>query len=324
MRSRFTFLLSFCTLAASSTALILVAAACSSSKDSPSSLPLIEGGSGGKKDSGDIPIGEQDAKVADTYIPPGTPGRVYAHTADTLYLFEPVSNDLKMIGKFSCLNGSEQVVDLAVDRTGSVYATTFARFLKVDPITATCTEIKAHGIDEDDYPNALSFVPAGTVDPTKEALVGYAATATGVESTDYVRIDTTSGVMTKIGPLNPTAVGTQYKSSGDLISLIQSQNRTFLTVKILGDAGVAPTDLLAEVDPRTGNLKKIIGDTKQIDIYGLGYWAGKGYGFSDNGKISEIDMNTGAATVVKTLTGDGGAGIPWFGAGVTTEAPITR
>lgn len=320
MRSRFAFLL----FAASSTALTLLAAACSSSKDSPSSLPLIEGGSGGKKDSGDIPIDEQDAEVADTYIPPGTPGRVYAHTADTLYLFEPVGNDLKMIGKFSCLNGAEQVIDLAVDRTGSVYATTFARFLKVDPITATCTEIKAHDVDEDDYPNALSFVPAGTVDPTKEALVGYAPTGSGVESIDYVRIDTSTGLMTKIGVLNPTTVGTQYKSSGDLISLIQNQNRTFLTVKIYGSDAGANTDLLAEVDPKTGNLKKIIGDTKQTDIFGLGYWAGKGYGFSDNGKISEIDMSTGSATVVKTLTGDGGVGIPWYGAGVTTEAPVTR
>ena len=319
MRSRFTFLL----FAASSTALTLAAAACSSSSDSASSLPLIEGGSGGKKDSGDIPS-EQDAEVADTYIPPGTPGRVYAHTADTLYLFEPVSNDLKMIGKFSCLKAGEQVIDLAVDRTGSVYATTFARFLKVDAITATCTEISTHGVDEDDYPNALSFVPAGTVDPTKEALVGYASTSTGVESIDYVRLDTSTGVMTKIGDLNPVGAVTKYKSSGDLISLIQNQNRTFLTVKIFGTDAGANTDLLAEVDPKTGTLKKILGDTKQTDIYGLGYWAGKGYGFSDNGKISEIDMNNGAATVVKTLTGDGGAGIPWYGAGVTTEAPITR
>ena len=320
MRSRLAFLL----FAVSSSALTFLAAACGSSKDSPAALPLIEGGSGGKKDSGD-PVVEQDAEVADTYIPPGTPGRVYAHTTDTLYLFEPVSNDLKEIGKFSCLTGGESVVDLAVDRTGTVYATTFSHFLKVDPITATCTVIKEVGAGDDDYPNALSFVPAGTVDPTKEALVGYAPTGTGVESVDYVRIDTTTGVMTKIGKLNALATGTQYKSSGDLISLIQDSNRTFLTVKVFGGDAAAGTDLLAEVDPKTGNLKKIIGDTKQTDIYGLGYWAGKGYGFSDNGRISEINMTTGAAVVVKTLTTvDGGPAVQWYGAGVTTEAPITR
>jgi len=318
MRSRFAFFL----FAAASSTLVVLAAACSSTKESPAALPLIEGG-GGKKDSSIGP--EEDAEVGDTHIPPGTPGRVYAHTKDTLYLYEPVGGDLKEIGKFSCLdsgNVNDVVIDLAVDRTGTVYATTFGRFLKVDPITASCTEIsKASGTD--DYPNALSFVPAGTVDPTKEALVGYAALGTNIESTDYVRIDTSTGAMTKIGDLN-VATGTQYKSSGDLISLIQDSNRTFLTVKLRGDAGVG-TDLLAEIDPKTGKVMKVIGDTKQTDIFGLGYWAGKGYGFSDNGRISEIDMATGSAIVVKTLTtADGGAGIPWYGAGVTTEAPTRR
>jgi hypothetical protein len=317
MRSRFAFLL----FAASSSTLFVLAAACGSSKDSSSTLPLVEGG--GKKDSGD-PQEEEDAEVADTYIPPGTPGRVYAHTKDTLYLFEPVSGDLKEIGKFSCLDPldtNDVVVDLAVDRTGTVYATTFGRFLKVDPITAACTEIKKVLAGEPSYPNALSFVPAGTVDPTKEALVGYSPVGTSPDSTDYIRIDTATGVITKIGQLNGSP-GTSYKSSGDLISLIQDSNRTFLTVKLLSDASVG-TDLLAEVDPKTGNLKKIIGDTKQTNLYGFGYWAGKGYGFSDNGKISEIDMTTGNGTVVKTLTGDGGSPLPWYGAGVTTEAPIT-
>jgi hypothetical protein len=284
-------------------------------------LPLIEGG--GKKDPEPDP--EQDAEVADTYIPPGTPGRIYGHTADTLYLYEPESADLKTIGKFSCLLQDEAVVDLAVDRTGTVYATTgigAARFLSVDPITAKCTEIRrATGTDEN-YPNALSFVPAGTLDSTKEALVGYAQIGFG-DSTSYVRIDTVTGVQTTIGQLNPPAAGAQYESSGDLISLIQDNKRTFLTVKLLSDAGVAGTDLLAEVDPKTGTLKKIIGDTKQTNIFGLGYWAGKGYGFSDNGKIAQIDMTTGAASVVKTLTSPDGGGIPWYGAGVTTEAPVT-
>ena len=317
MRSRFAFFL----FAASSSSLFVLAAACGSTKETPAALPLIEGG-GGKKDSSVGP--EEDAEVGDTYIPPGTPGRVYAHTKDTLYLYEPVGGVLKEIGKFSCLdsaNANDVVIDLAVDRTGTVYATTFGRFLKVDPITAACTEV-SKATTGDNYPNALSFVPAGTVDPTKEALVGYAALGSNTESTDYVRIDTSTGVMTKIGDLN-IATGTQYRSSGDLISLIQNAKRTFLTVKVRGDAGVQ-TDLLAEIDPKTGKVMKIIGDTKQTDIFGLGYWAGKGYGFSDNGRISEIDMATGSAVVVKTLTAADGGGLPWYGAGVTTEAPTTR
>src|SRR3954470_21852549 len=192
MRSRFAFFL----FAACSSGLFALGAACSSSSNEAPSLPLIEGG--GKKDSGD-PQEEEDAEVADTYIPPGTPGRVYAHTKDTLYIFEPTSGDLKEIGRFSCLDPSDTtdvVVDLAVDRTGTVYATTFGRFLKVDPITAACTEIKKVAAGDPSYPNALSFVPAGTVDPTKEALVGYAPLGASPDSTDYVRIDTSTGLIT--------------------------------------------------------------------------------------------------------------------------------
>jgi hypothetical protein len=253
------------------------------------------------------------------------PGRVYAHTTDTLYLYEPLEGALTAIGKFSCLtSANEDVIDLAVDRTGNMYATTFERFLSVDPITAKCSEIAVarDGADEEDYPNALSFVPAGTVDPTKEALVGYAALGSNIVSVDYVRIDVdgpTRGAMTKIGNLNPTSTGVQYKSSGDLVSLIQDGNRTYLTVRAIDGSG---TDLLAEVDPKTGSIKRIIGDTKQNNLFGFGYWAGKGYGFSDEGRIIQIDMTNGSSSVLKTLTGDGGAAVPWYGAGVTTQAPV--
>src|SRR5436309_13519512 len=51
---------------------------------------------------------------------PGGPGRVYAHTPDTLYLYEPVAGTLKMIGKFDCIHPEtdtrDVVTDIAVDR----------------------------------------------------------------------------------------------------------------------------------------------------------------------------------------------------------------
>ena len=54
---------------------------------------------------------------------------------------------------------------------------------------------------------------------------------------------------------------------------------------------------------------------------GFGYWAGKGYGFSSDGRVTEINVATGSSIIFFTLQ-DGGAGIPWFGAGVTTAAPV--
>jgi hypothetical protein len=255
--------------------------------------------------------------------PPGGPGRVYAHSKDTLYLYEPVSAALKELGVFTFdpPEAKSDVIDIAIDRTGNVFGTTFNDFFRIDTSTAKCTRI-ATATTLVDYPNALSFVPAGTADPGKEALVGYATELGTSTAVTYVQIDTTTGEMTTRGNLNASTTGPQYKSSGDIISLIQDGNRTYVTVKLIVDGGVSGTDLLAEVDPTDGHLKRIVGDTKQNDIFGLGYWAGKGYGFSFSGKILQIDMSNGSSTVLKTLMSDAGTALPWYGAGVTTQAPI--
>ena len=254
--------------------------------------------------------------------PVGGPGRVYAHTNDTLYLFEPTAGTLKKIGAFTFDKaGTESdIIDIAVDRTGYMYGTTFSNFFSIDTSTAKCTWI-ATTAPLVDFPNSLSFVPAGTADPGKEALVGYASNGDNVAVT-YVQIDTTTGVMTTLGDMNSASTGPLYRSSGDIISLIQDQNRTYATVKLQVDGGSPGTDLLAEVDPTDGHLKRIIGDTKQTNLFGFGYWAGKGYGFSDTGRIVQIDMSSGNSTVLLTLTDDAGTPLPWFGAGVTTQAPI--
>ena len=250
------------------------------------------------------------------------PGRVYSHTKDTLYLYEPTAGTLKEIGKFTFdpVDTAADVIDIAVDRTGNMFGTTFNDFFSIDTTTAKATWI-AIAKTAVDYPNALSFVPAGTADPGKEALVGYATSINDSVAVTYVQIDTTTGTMTTKGNMNALATGPQYRSSGDLVSIIQDGNKTYATVKLQGAEAGAGTDLLAEVDPVDGHVKRIIGDTKQNDIFGLGYWAGKGYGFSFSGKILEIDMAKGSSTVVKTLMNDGGTPLPWYGAGVTTQAP---
>jgi large repetitive protein len=314
MRPRFALLILL-----TSTAALAQVVACGASETPKSDLPVQDPKDGGRRtDATGDPPDEDAAPQPDAA--PGE-GRVYAHTKDTLYLYEPTGNVLTEVGKFACTAASpcnDTIIDLAVDRTGEMYGTTFDWFLKIDPITAKYTRIKLAG--QLDYPNALSFVPAGTVDPTKEALVGYASDFSNNLAVTYVQIDTTTGEMTTKGNMNASAVGPQYRSSGDLFSLIQDGNKTYATVKLITDGGVG-TDLLAEIDPANGNIKKIIGDTKQNNLFGLGYWAGKGYGFSDTGQIVQINMANGSSVVVKTLASDGGA-LPWFGAGVTTQAPV--
>ena len=61
-------------------------------------------------------------------------------------------------------------------------------------------------------------------------------------------------------------------------------------------------------------------------IFGLGFWGGKFYGFADNGvdaggaslggRMIQIDPVTGAGMELSS------ADIRWYGAGVTTAAPI--
>ena len=203
-----------------------------------------------------------------------------------------------------------------------MYGTTRHNFIKIDPLTAKCTVIHVAS-DVDPYPNSLSFVPAGTVDPTKEALVGYKFAAG--QAVTYVRVNTTDGSVTEIGTLNPLgADANKWAASGDMISLIQLGNKSYLTVKLQTqpDSG-ALNDSLAEVDPTTGRIKSIIGQIGEMQTYGLGYWAGKGYGFAGNGHVIEIDMSNGTSTLVQSnVDPSTGALLPWYGAGVGTNVPV--
>lgn len=301
-----------------STSITALLVACTVEQRAPDPLPV-------RDDEPDDPKPRADAST-DRNTPdpptdggPRVPGRVFAHTDKKLYLFEPFEEKLTEIGAFSCLEANDRVLDIALDRTGAMFGTTDFRFISIDPTSAACTVVKDNVFD---YPNSLSFVPAGTVDATKEALVGYAFGNTFNVADRYVRIDTATGEMTDVGNLNPQNAAVKYRSSGDLVSLIQDGNKTYLTVKQVGFEGGTPTDTLVEVDPATGTIKRVVGDTKQRDLFGFGYWAGKGYGFTFTGQILEVSTATAATTEITVLkTGDRGF-VPWFGAGVTTQAPI--
>ena len=142
---------------------------------------------------------------------PALPGEVFAHTPKTLYKLEPISKTLTRVGNFSCTAGADaaaqDVIDIAVDKGGKMYGTTFQSLLAIDKATAACTIVATATALS--FPNSLSFVPAGTVDPAVEALVGFA-----VDS--YVKIDPATGAMTTIGNLNPNALGITFQSSGAL------------------------------------------------------------------------------------------------------------
>jgi len=245
--------------------------------------------------------------------PPAAPGKVYAHSADTLYLLEPISKQVTMVGMFDC-TGS--MVDIAIDKNGRMTGSAGISFnnalggalVSINATTARC-EVLSRG------PNlltSLTYVPEGTLLATAEALVGYA-------DDRYVRVDPATGALTDIGLLNNAASGgTHWISSGDVVSI--KGGGTYLTVKNESGNSGGRGDRIVEVDPKTGGLLRIIGATGMDEVLGLGYWGGIAYGFTLAGKLIQIDLTTGAGTVIPIPNAP--TELMFLGAGTTTVAPI--
>jgi hypothetical protein len=228
----------------------------------------------------------------DGYYPPPV-AAVYANSSDSLYVVNPATKAVSVIGAFQ---GCDFVIDIAVNRTGGIFATSKTALYAVNPKTAQCKQI-AQG----KYPNSLSFVPQGTVDPDQEALVGY-------NGSSYVRIDPSTGLVSSIGELgNPNLA-----SSGDIFSLIGGG--TYLTVK-----GENCSDCLVQVDPTTGKLVKLLGPIgSYANVWGLAFWGGTAYGFTSGGLMFSLDP----ATMVTTPIYYAGDSVLFWGAGSSTAAPM--
>lgn len=227
---------------------------------------------------------------------------VYGHSASTLYGVNPNTHAVTTIGLFAGCDSS--VIDIALDKTSKMYATTGDSVYTVDTANAACTLLGSLG----SYPNSLSFVPAGTLDPNVEALVGY-------QGATYVRIDTTTGAITNVGSLGS---GSPYTSSGDIVSVIGGG--TYLTVT--GGTDCASNDCLVEVDPKTGTLITNFGSVQHSQVYGIAYWAGNVYGFDNAGQLFEVTFPDAGGLGVTTIPiPNPPLGLSFYGAGSTTAAP---
>lgn len=221
---------------------------------------------------------------------------VFGHSADTLYRLDPDTKQVTTVGKFS--GCGSQVNDIALDKDSNLIATNDSGIYAVDRTTAKCTEIQSDG-----YPNSLSFIPAGTLDPNVEALVGF-------EGDQYVRINPQNGSISEIG----SPWGNGLISSGDIVSV--KGGPTFLTVYSLGNQ--CPTDCLVELDPKTGAMTKNWGPLGYEQVYGIAFWAGSVYGFDSAGNLFEVKFDNG---ILSTVLVDKPAGVSFYGAGSTTSAP---
>jgi hypothetical protein len=223
---------------------------------------------------------------------------VYANSDSALYHIDPDTLQVTLVGPFAWPNGgSDQMTDIAIDQHGHMTGISYDKVYAVNKATAECIYLA----DLDRQFNGLSFVPASAVDANQnEVLV-----ASALDGSLY-QLDPMTGASTPIG-----SYGAGLGSSGDVVSV--SGFGTVATVK----QPAGGSDWLATLDTATGQAT-LVGPTGVTDIWGLGFWKDKIFGFTDGNQFVLIDPKTGSASMVQS------GSVAWWGAGVTTVAPVVQ
>ncbi|HEY6033468.1 MAG TPA: hypothetical protein VIV58_04390 [Kofleriaceae bacterium] len=205
--------------------------------------------------------------------------------------------------------GTQSLTDLAVDKDDHMVGITLDKLYAIDATTGAVTLVKDLSQSASGF-TSLSYVPADLNDPASADLL-----VSANDQGDVYQIDPATGSASKIGSYGTVAQG-KVISSGDLVGV------RGLGIYATVNVGAEATDYLAKIDPATWKATPLGAGTGFSHIFGLGYWAGTFYGFIDAGagagKMVTIDQNTGAGTLIN-------AGAQrWYGAGVTTDAPILQ
>ncbi len=262
--------------------------------------PALIDAASGPADAQDNGFIDAAGNVPDSsVVPPDPDGVVYGHSSSMLYKIDPETFAVTEVAPFHWAGGIgfDQMTDIAIDKHGQMIGVSFGKVYRVDPVTAECTMLAP--LDHEF--NGLSFVPAAAGDPIDdERLVG-----TTLDGSVW-RIDPMTGASTMLGNY-----GGDLTSSGDIVFV-----DGFGAVATVKHANFGP-DFLVSVDPTTFAATLIGGGTGFSDIWGLGFWKGKVFGFSGQSQFLLIDATTGAASLLAQ-----GSNVTWWGAGVTTAAPV--
>lgn len=264
------------------------------------SLALVACGprAGGGDDDGDDDGSTVDA--ADSDRPPiQENAAVFAHTSTELFRVDPITFNVTLVAPFSGDAAGDQMTDIAIDSEGQMIGISYTRVYRIDPQTAV-TQRAGTGTLPQMF-NGLSFVPSilafGIEGP--DVLIG-SRNADG----KIFQIDPATGAQTEIGDM-----GGGYQSSGDIVAV-----RDFGIVATTG-AALGP-DPLVRLAPSTFAATPIGTNTGWADLWGIGFWHGKVFGFAEGGAFVLVDTTTGQATLVEN------SGRAWWGAAVTTAAPV--
>ena len=234
--------------------------------------------------------------------------RVYAHSGTTLYRVDTTTLGTVMIGPMSGL-GTQSLTDLAIDKADHMVGITLDKLYAIDSQTGAVTLIKDLSQNARGF-TSLSYVPSDLNDANSADIL-----VSANDQGDVYQIDPALGDATKIGSYGTAGAG-KVISSGDLVGV------RGLGIYATVDVGTEVNDYLAKIDPVTWTATPIGTGTGFNNIFGLGYWAGRFYGFVDAGpgagKVILIDAATGVGTEIAS------GSQRWYGAGVSTDAPVIQ
>jgi len=235
--------------------------------------------------------------------------KVYCHSGKELYRLDTRTNATVDIGPFGAALGTASMTDIAVDKNNKMIGVSLSKIWQVDVMTGTATLLASFA---QGTPNvtSLSFVPKDLSDPNSDEILVAAG-----DNGAVLQIDPANGATTPLGNYGKSG-GMQIVSSGDIVAVRGAG--IFATVNV--GPTLSDNDYLAKIDPTTWAATPIGNDLGHDKLFGLGYWGGTLYAFVDlgasSGSIIAVDPTTAAVTPVVS------GSIEWFGAGVTTDAPI--
>lgn len=242
--------------------------------------------------------------IPDTWDPapqdPDWPGRalpdtVYAHTADELYALGVKVFRLNLIAPFSFdVESNQQITDIAIDRSGVLWAISFNTLWICHPRTGEC---RSQGRLPFTNFNGLTFISGSLFGEERDVLVGIDIPGR------WRRLDIREGV------IEDESLGSypNETSSGDAFSI--EGVGTFAAVKRAGAAG----DVIVRVNPlRPSEISDVVTLTGYTKIYGMAGWRGALFAFDESGAIIRIDLNTNEVMTLNTQPAS------WWGAGVSS------
>jgi hypothetical protein len=241
------------------------------------------------------------------------------------------------------------MTDLAVDRDKNIWVISqnFAQPMTIENQVAHCgTPITLSSTEGVEF-YALTFAPAGVLDPTREVLVAgntqgelWAIDDQGNLSLhgNFGTVPADDGNGHSYSSAN---VGKNWELSGDIVFVENGGSPLgFATVRDCpsppSTSGCSPINTLIEIN--VGQLATVTSGsvTKSVrgqivrragcndstsgeygNMYGIAAWGSKIYGFSRSGNLVDIDTADGGGCLVS-----GDAAYKFAGAGVTTIAPV--